>query len=269
MVLKYTLLSFIPLAILGSGLPTQAEATNLADVHGTAAVPSQDTESTATIDFNRANLDREVADRHENLGLTTTSSDVVKAESVLDTTALTSASALMTQPEETQSPELQQTQNLQPEAVSETSAPVVAQVGVTPGRATRSGPSYVGVAGNIGVSGRTALSRGNFTVISKLGLTRNFSARPSAVIGDRTVFLLPLTLDFPIEQVENIEQLSIAPYIGGGVAISTGRDSRVGPLISGGVDVPVAQDITATAGVNVGFLRRTDVGVLIGVGYTF
>ncbi len=68
---------------------------------------------------------------------------------------------------------------------------------VTPGRTTLGGPSYIGVAGNIGLSGNdTALSDGNFAVISKIGLTRNISVRPSVLFGDDTVFLVPLTLDF-------------------------------------------------------------------------
>lgn len=189
----------------------------------------------------------------------TTNQDVVKTKQPLDRTVLTSASALTVEP----------TQAQLPESVSETTEPVVAQVPVTPGRVTRSGPSYIGIGGNLGLTGRTALSRGSFSVISKIGLTRNFSARPSAVIGDRTVFLVPLTLDFPIEQVENIQRLSVAPYVGGGLAVSTGRDSRVGALLTGGVDVPVISNITATAGVNAAFLRRTEVGLLVGVGYNF
>lgn len=189
----------------------------------------------------------------------TTSEDVIKTQQPLDRTVLTSASALTVEPTEAQLPE----------SATETTESVVAQVPVTPGRVTRSGPSYIGIGGNLGLTGRTALSRGSFSVISKIGLTRNFSARPSAVIGDRTVFMVPLTLDFPIEQVENIQRLSVAPYVGGGLAVSTGRDSRVGALLTGGVDVPVIPNITATAGVNAAFLRRTEVGLLVGVGYNF
>jgi hypothetical protein len=137
-----------------------------------------------------------------------------------------------------------------------------------PGRATRSGSSYIGVAGNIGLSGDTRVGESSFAVISKIGLTRNLSARPAALVGDNTVVLVPITVDFPTENLE-FTQLSVAPYIGGGVAISTGRDSTLGALISGGVDVPVTPQITATGGVNVSFIDRTDVGILLGVGYNF
>jgi hypothetical protein len=40
-------------------------------------------------------------------------------------------------------------------------------------------------------------------------------------------------------------------------------------LLSGGVDVPLNTNLTATAGVNAAFLDQTDVGLIIGVGYNF
>ncbi|MBW4610414.1 MAG: hypothetical protein KME22_25170 [Hassallia sp. WJT32-NPBG1] len=147
-----------------------------------------------------------------------------------------------------------------------TPAPVV-----SPGRATRGGPSYIGVGGNLGIAGETTLSEGSFAVISKLGLTNNLSVRPTALIGDNAVFLVPVTLDFPVESVTETgeAQISAAPYLGGGVAISTGDDSNVGFLLSGGVDVPIANQLTANAGVNVSFLDDTNIGLLLGVGYNF
>lgn len=190
---------------------------------------------------------------------TTISSDnvVQKQENSSETT---SASALLAAP-------TSQIEQIPTATTPQTESTQVAQV-VAPGRTTRSGPSYIGIGGNIGLTGNTTLSEGAFTVISKIGLTRNLSARPAAVIGDNTVFLIPLTVDFPQENLE-VTQLNIAPYIGGGVAISTGRDSTVGALISGGVDVPLSPQITATGGVNVSFIDETDVGVLVGVGYNF
>ncbi len=172
-------------------------------------------------------------------------------------TALTSPSTLTDEISETPS-----------RAVTITTTPeTVAQV-IAPGRTTRSGPSYIGIGGNIGITGDTTINEGAFAVISKIGLTQNFSVRPAALIGDNTVFLIPVTIDFPQADV-GTNQVNIAPYIGGGVAVSTGRDSTVGALISGGVDVPLSPQITATAGVNIGFIDETDVGVLLGVGYNF
>jgi len=140
---------------------------------------------------------------------------------------------------------------------------------ITPGRATRSGPSYVGVGGNIGFGGDTALGEGNFTIYSKVGLTRNFSARPGIVVGDDPTILLPLTADFPIAPVSEDVDFDVAPFVGGGLAISTGSDSLARPLITGGVNVPIVDRVTLTAQGNLAFFRDTEGSVILGVGYNF
>ncbi|MEB3218638.1 MAG: hypothetical protein VKN72_20715 [Nostocales cyanobacterium 94392] len=142
----------------------------------------------------------------------------------------------------------------------------------TPGRTTRSGPSYLGVGGFVSFDDNSTLGDGAFSVISKIGLSRNFSIRPSALINDDPVFLIPLTIDFPVNDVANtgIQRLSVAPYLGAGVSINTNNDADVGFLVTGGVDVPVSRRITATGGLNIGFSdNNTDVGLLLGVGYNF
>ncbi|MBW4515722.1 MAG: hypothetical protein KME11_10900 [Timaviella obliquedivisa GSE-PSE-MK23-08B] len=169
-----------------------------------------------------------------------------------------------------------------PETVSEDAVSVtgeaqtediqVAQAPIIPGRSTRSGPSYIGIGGNIGLGGDTTLGDSGFAVISKVGLTRNLSTRPSVVIGgnDPTV-LVPVTIDFPISSVAEAGEVTLAaaPYVGGGIAISTGSNSLVRPLISAGVDVPVASRVTATAGVNFAFFDDTEIGLILGAGYNF
>jgi hypothetical protein len=148
----------------------------------------------------------------------------------------------------------------------------VSQTVISPGRSTRSGPSYLGIGGNIGLGGNTTLGDSGFVVLSKIGLTRNLSARPSIVIGDNDPsILLPLTVDFPISSVLETGELNLeaAPFVGGGIAISTGNDGLVRPLISAGIDVPVARRITATAAVNFAFFDDTEVGLTLGAGYSF
>ncbi|OWY64312.1 hypothetical protein B7486_47955 [cyanobacterium TDX16] len=161
----------------------------------------------------------------------------------------------------------------------------VAQVDVDPGQATAGGSSYIGIGGNIGLDGDTALGDTNFTVISKIGLTQNLSLRPAAVFGDNTVFQIPLTYDFNLRSTEAFdESLSIAPYLGVGVAFSTGvedddevdvfeddddDDADVSPMITGGVDFPLSDRFTATAAVNAAFFDDTDIGLVLGVGYNF
>ncbi|URD49041.1 hypothetical protein [Chroococcidiopsis sp. CCNUC1] len=143
---------------------------------------------------------------------------------------------------------------------------------IEPGRATRGGSSYVGVGGNIGLGGGdTALGIGNFTVISKIGFTEAVSARPAVVFGDNTTFLIPITYDFTVQPTGVATEAisSFAPYVGGGLAIATGDNSDVGPMVTAGADVPLGDRLTANAGVNVGFFDSTSVGLTIGVGYNF
>jgi len=145
---------------------------------------------------------------------------------------------------------------------------------ITPGRSTRSGPSYIGVGGFIGFDDDSALGDGAFSVLSKIGFSRNFSIRPSVLLDDDAVFLIPVTIDFPVDNITDtgVQRISVAPYFGAGISINTDDDTDddVGFLVTGGVDVPVSRKITATGGVNIGFSDdNADVGLLLGVGYNF
>ncbi|BAZ09657.1 hypothetical protein NIES4071_14670 [Calothrix sp. NIES-4071] len=185
------------------------------------------------------------------------SSLAAKAETP-STNVSTSAADLVGQPSNT--PEKAPTQVAQTQ---------VAQT-IDPGRPTRGVSSYIGVAGNIGLGGDSALGDTNFTVISKIGLTNTLSVRPSVVIGDDPVVLVPLTYDLNTRTADAFEDtFAIAPFVGAGVAIETSEDADVGLLLTGGVDVPLSRNFTANATVNAAFLSETDVGLVLGVGYNF
>ncbi len=154
-----------------------------------------------------------------------------------------------------------------PPASSNNADSTVAQTPVDPGRPTRGGYSYIGVGGNIGLGGDSALGGGSFVVTSKIGLTPIFSARPGAIIGDETVFLIPVTYDFVIESNDPFSPVPFAPYLGGGVAVTTAGD--VGFLLTGGVDVPISRQFVGNAAINVDFGSDTNVGLLLSIGYTF
>ncbi|WP_328701181.1 hypothetical protein [Cylindrospermopsis curvispora] len=150
-------------------------------------------------------------------------------------------------------------------------------------RPIQEGGSYIGVGGNIGISGGSSpLADGNFGIVSKLSVFNSFSIRPGAVLGSDTTFLVPITYDFAypqIKQVLNGSALPIAPYAGIGVAIKDSKDTnvrvqndkypKIALLLSGGVDMPLSDRITATASINAGFFRSVDIGLLFGVGYRF
>ena len=142
---------------------------------------------------------------------------------------------------------------------------------ITPGRATSSGSSYFGVGGNIGLGdGDTAIGEGSFAILSKIGLTRNFSVRPSALFGDNVTIMLPVTYDFTFGEGPTGELgFTAAPFVGVGAAISTGDDSSVDLLLTGGIDVPLGSQFTATASVNASVTGNAAVGLLLGVGYNF
>jgi hypothetical protein len=142
---------------------------------------------------------------------------------------------------------------------------------ISPGRRTRSGSSYIGVGGNIGIgSGDTALGEGSFAVISKIGLTRQFSVRPSVLFTDDVTILVPVTFDFIFGEGPTDDlSFTAAPYLGVGAAISTGDGADVGLLLTGGIDVPLSPQFTATASVNASVTGESAVGVLLGVGYNF
>jgi hypothetical protein len=142
---------------------------------------------------------------------------------------------------------------------------------VDPGRGTRSGPSYIGVGANIGALGSSSISDIGLMVYSKIGLTRYFSIRPAVTTNfvDDATFLVPATFDLAPIRLGSVsgKGVSIAPYIGAGAAVTT--NGEFGPLLTGGVDVPITSRLTGTVGINAAFLDDIDVGPFVGVGYNF
>lgn len=139
------------------------------------------------------------------------------------------------------------------------------------GRDTQGGPSYIGIGANLGALGGTALGDTSLSVVSKVGLTHTFSTRPSVVTDftDDATFLIPVTYDlkaFRVGELEN-QEIKVAPYIGAGIAVST--DADVGPLLTGGLDIPVSERWTLNAAANAGFIDDVDLGVTIAAGYNF
>lgn len=129
--------------------------------------------------------------------------------------------------------------------------------------------AYIGVGVNLGLSGNSALSQGRFVVYGKLGFTENISLRPAILVGNETTFLIPVTYDFPLQAADAIQPVSFVPYLGGGAIIASGSgNNNLGFLLTGGVDFPISRDFTATAALNVGFVRSTtDFGILLGIAY--
>jgi hypothetical protein len=136
-------------------------------------------------------------------------------------------------------------------------------------RPTRSGPNYIGIGGNFGITGDSDLGGRSLAIISKFGLSEVWSVRPSVLfLSNFASFLIPITYDFPPQQFLTPD-LTIAPYLGGGVAITTGSDNTFGPLLTAGIDIPLSRNFTANIAANLAFIRTTDLGILVGIAYNF
>lgn len=129
--------------------------------------------------------------------------------------------------------------------------------------------SYVGVGGNIGLSDAdTGTAESGFAVISKVAITNNISVRPSVVIGSDTSITVPVTYDFSVRNSSTSS--SLTPYVGGGVVFATGGGDDTDLMVTTGVDYRFKPNLVGNASVNVGFGDdRTDVGLMLGVGYVF
>ncbi len=133
-------------------------------------------------------------------------------------------------------------------------------------RPRRPNPSYIGIGGNIGISGSSSLGNSSFAVIGKVALTDYVSIRPSIFIEDNATFLIPATYDFPLIRTEFI---SLAPYLGAGISFSTGDDSTVDAVLTGGVDIPITSGLAATAAINITPFDGFDWGAMVGLALTF
>jgi hypothetical protein len=195
---------------------------------------------------------------NENLALNQPSNSVPTTETVSpnDFRQLTSASNLNSTSTQTQS---NNSQNVNIEMAQ-------TEIEIDPGTTTRSGSSYIGLGGNIGIDGETTIGESSFAVISKIGLTDYLSFRPSALVEEDATFLFPLTVDFFSQEVSDTD-FRVAPYVGGGLSIATGDGDTVGIVVTGGLDIPVSSELTANAAVNAKFIDSTDLGFLLGLGY--
>jgi hypothetical protein len=256
------------IAILGNALPTLAQTVDTVDTLG-----SQPFSEISTTESPNQVISTQVTSQQIP---TKTAKSIVKEQLPQAATQTTASPVFTPIPGTAQTTAAafapQQPESTPSESTSKPATTTVAQADIDPGRPTRGGRSYVGLAGNIGLSGsESALGDGNFAVISKIGLTNAISVRPAAILGDNTTILLPLTYDFSFQQVADpfSEPLPISPYVGVGAAIKTGDNSEAAFMLSGGIDMPLTSQFTGTIGVNAGFFENTDIGLLVGVGYNF
>jgi len=128
--------------------------------------------------------------------------------------------------------------------------------------------NYVGVGVGVGDLGESDLG---LAVNSKFTVGNNVSLRPGVITDldfsdeGQTSFTLPVTYDFnPVTR-----DGKLLPYAGAGVAVKTGDESAVAPLLTAGVDYRVTNKVTLNGAVNWSIYEDSEVNGVIGVGYTF
>ncbi|NJL85084.1 MAG: hypothetical protein HC886_02485 [Leptolyngbyaceae cyanobacterium SM1_1_3] len=127
--------------------------------------------------------------------------------------------------------------------------------------------NYVGAGVAVGDLGDSDVGLG---INSKFTLGEQFSARP-AIHSDLdfdddgvTRFMLPVTYDFNALDRDG----KLLPYVGGGVAFSTGND-EFGGLVTAGADYRITERVVANGSVNLTINDDTDVNGFVGLGYSF
>jgi hypothetical protein len=129
----------------------------------------------------------------------------------------------------------------------------------------------IGIGGNIGLSGDTGLSEGAFALLNKNDLNDRLSIRIVSVFtNNRNDNSIALTANFPVRSPDG--KVRVVPFVGGGALISSKsgfEDLIIRGLVTGGIDVPLSSRFTATTSVNVGFTDTANIGMQLGLTYSF
>lgn len=125
-------------------------------------------------------------------------------------------------------------------------------------------------ANYVGAGVRTGLGDPTSAVINaKVRLTTfdnaSLSIRPEVFLGDITEVRLPLTLETEIVT-------GLSPYIGGGIAINTDGLNQIDPMVTGGLDTSLANNLVLKLEVNLVFqtnINDTDTEFVSTLNYAF
>jgi len=133
----------------------------------------------------------------------------------------------------------------------------------------RVAPNFIGFGGNIGFNDNdNAVGDFGFVLLSKYSFSEKLSLRPSVIISDTSAVLIPVTYNFQNAGID-VGPTTLVPYVGGGVALTTGDDSDVSGLISAGADLPISRQFTINGQANLSIFNDTAFGVQLGLGYNF
>jgi hypothetical protein len=130
--------------------------------------------------------------------------------------------------------------------------------------------SYIGIGGALGLGGNTtSLATGGLAILSKVGFSDTLSLHDATVLfgnGAATSMVI-VTAEFPIRDESG--RTIVSPFFGGGAMLRYANGLSIDPALSGGIDLPLSQNLTGTLRLNAGFPkdRPADIGILIGAGY--
>jgi len=132
---------------------------------------------------------------------------------------------------------------------------------------------YIGIGGNIGLTGNTSsLGTGGFSILSRAVLNDSLAIHGNNVVfGSATASgSNALTLNFPIRD-NNTQQIVVSPFIGGGIQVRRDEVIYISPMVVGGVDIPISKSLVGTVRVEAAFPNtgKADVGLTMGIGYSF
>lgn len=137
---------------------------------------------------------------------------------------------------------------------------------------SRPSRSYIGIGGNIGFSSEDGLGEGGIALVSNWAINDFLSLRGVTIFSDSLVSTTALTVDFPIGE-PSTEEIQFVPFIGGGILLTSKDydfgDTTVDGLATAGMDIRLSSHWMTTINVNVGLRDEMDVGVVLGVGYSF
>jgi len=140
------------------------------------------------------------------------------------------------------------------------------------GRRLSNNYNYVGLGGNIGITGDgSGLGGGGLMSLSKTGFSENFSLHSGGIIiGSDSASLVHLTADFPVRSETNAVRFS--PFVGAGIIYKDifNNDFSVGPSAVAGIDIPISYSFLITGRASVGYIRdETDFGIQLGFTYIY
>jgi hypothetical protein len=129
---------------------------------------------------------------------------------------------------------------------------------------------YLGIGGAVGLGGSsTALSTGGLTILSKMPISDSISLHNTAVIFGSSVPSVSVALTYKLPIGNEFQQMMFSPFLGAGVMTHNENGLWASPLVTGGVDLGLSENMTGTIRMNVGFVngREADVGLIFGIGF--